>query len=249
MNLTNVIAERPDKTVYRDGALGIKVFHKEYSAADVLNEALNMAIVSETGFRVPQLHEVCKVDGLWAIVMDYVEGETLAQIMQREPNKKEECIARLVEIQMQMHRYSAPRLRHHTDKMRDKIAKNGLDATVRYELHTRLEGLPKHNKLCHGDLSPSNIIIMPNGEACVLDWAHATQGNGGADAARTYMLFRLAGEHANAEEYMRRFCRESDTARQYIQKWLAVVAASQMVKGNPEERDFLLSWANVVEYQ
>jgi len=249
MNLTNVIATRPNKTVYRDGDLTIKVFNAEYSAADVLNEALNLAIVAESGFRVPQLHEVCKVNGLWAIVMDFVEGETLAQIMERDPAQAEACIERLVDVQIEMHKRFARRLRHHTDKMRDKINNCGLDATVRYELQTRLAGLPKHTKLCHGDLNPSNIIIKPDGEAWVLDWAHATQGNGGADAARTYMLFCLAGENNTAETYLQLYSKKSDTARQYIQKWLAIVAASQLVKNKPEELELLRAWANVVEYQ
>ena len=45
------------------------------------------------------------------------------------------------------------------------------------------------------------------------------------------------------------FCKKSDTARQYIEKWLPIVAASQSVKGNAEEREFLLSWVDVVDYQ
>ena len=45
------------------------------------------------------------------------------------------------------------------------------------------------------------------------------------------------------------FCRKSDTARQYVQKWMPIVAASQSVKGNANEREFLLSWVNVVDYQ
>ena len=48
---------------------------------------------------------------------------------------------------------------------------------------------------------------------------------------------------------MKLFCQKSDTARQYVQQWLPIVAASQSVKGKPEEREFLLRWVNVVEYQ
>ena len=45
------------------------------------------------------------------------------------------------------------------------------------------------------------------------------------------------------------FCKKSDTARQYIEKWLPIVAASQSVKGNAKEREFLLSWVDVVDYE
>ena len=52
-----------------------------------------------------------------------------------------------------------------------------------------------------------------------------------------------------AEMYMDKFCKKSDTAKQYVQQWLPIVAASQSVKGNEEERDFLLKWIDVVDYE
>ena len=109
--------------------------------------------------------------------------------------------------------------------------------------------MKKHSKVCHGDFNPSNVIITPEGVPYVLDWSHATQGNGAADAARTYLLFMLNGQKDLAEKYIKLYCFKSDTARQYINNWMPIVAASQSVKGNPEERELLLSWANVFDYQ
>ena len=83
----------------------------------------------------------------------------------------------------------------------------------------------------------------------MIDWAHATQGNASADIARTYLLFCLKGDKESADYYLNTFCRKSDTAKQYVQKWLPIVAASQSVKGNEEEREFLASWVNVVDWQ
>ena len=109
--------------------------------------------------------------------------------------------------------------------------------------------MPKHNKVCHGDFNPSNVIISDeDGKAYIIDWSHATQGNASADAARTYLLFSLSGDSAVADKYLNLFCLKSDTAKQYVQKWIPIVAASQMVKGKPEERDFLLHWVDVVDY-
>ena len=45
------------------------------------------------------------------------------------------------------------------------------------------------------------------------------------------------------------FCELSGTDKRYVQKWMPIVAASQSVKGNAHEREFLLSWANVVDYE
>ena len=249
MNFDTVIYKSSKKTVYRDGNLAIKVFNENYSKADVLNEALNQARIEETGLMIPKIREVTMVDGKWAIVTDFIEGKTLAKYMEENPDKREEYLQLLVDVQMGIHQKTCPLLGKLKDKMSRKIDETTLDATTRYELHTRLEGMPKHKKVCHGDLNPSNIIITPEGVPYVLDWAHATQGNASADVARTYLLFCLSGDEATAKRYLDIFCKKSDTAKQYVQKWMPIVAASQSVKGNAEEREFLLSWVDVVEYE
>jgi RIO-like serine/threonine protein kinase len=249
MKLEKVIAVRPNKTVYLDGDLAIKVFNNDYSKADVLNEALNQARVEETGLNVPRLHEVTKVDGRWAIVIDYIQGKTLAELMEENPDKYDEYMELFVELQLDIHKHTCPMLGKLKDKMNRKISASALDATTRYELHTRLEGMPKHNKLCHGDFEPRNVVIREDGTPYIIDWAHATQGNASADAARTYLLFWLSGDITGAEKYLKLFCQKSDTAKQYVQKWIPIVAASQSVKGKPEEREFLLHWTNVVDYE
>ena len=249
MKLDNIIAVRPSKTVYREGDACIKVFSKEYSKADVLNEALNQARIEETGLNIPKIREVTMIDGKWAIVSDHIEGQTLSQMMKKDPENKAQYIEMLVDIQMNIHNHKCPLLTKLKDKMNRKISGTGLDATTRYELHTRLEGMPKHNKVCHGDLCPSNVIITAEGEAYVIDWAHATQGNASADVARTYLTFMLGGDTEGAELYLNTFCKKSDTARQYVQKWMPIVAASQSVKGNEQEKELLMSWVNVVDWQ
>ena len=133
--------------------------------------------------------------------------------------------------------------------MRDKISAADIDENTRYELHTRLEGMPKHVKLCHGDFNPSNIIVSESGKPYILDWSHATIGNASADVARTYLLFWLSGDIGMAEEYLDLFCQKSKTDKRYVQKWMPIVAASQSVKGKEKEREFLLSWATVMDYQ
>ncbi len=249
MNLDRVIAVRNKKTIYRDGDRCIKVFSEDYSKADVLNEALNQARIEETGLNIPAVLEVTMVDGKWAIVCEYIKGKTLAQMMQEEPAKKDEYLEMLVDIQLQVQSKTCPMLGKLKDKMNRKISMSELDATTRYELHTRLEGMPKHKKVCHGAFNPSNVIITEDGTAYILDWAHATQGNASADAARTYLLFWLNGDIDGAKKYLDLFCKKSDTAKQYVQKWMPIVAASQSVKGNEKEREFLLSWVNVVDYE
>ena len=248
MDMDRVIAVRNTKTVYRDGDRCVKVFGESHTKADILNEALNIARIEETGIRVPKLLEVTSVDGKFALVYEFIQGKTLAQLMEEHPEKKDAFLDRFVDIQLDVQSHTCPMLTQLKDKMQRKISQTTLDATARYELHMRLEGMKTHTHVCHGDFNPSNIIITPQDEAYVIDWSHVTQGNASADAARTYLLFCLGGDEDTANKYLDRFCKKSDTAKQYVQKWMPIVAASQSVKGNEAEREFLLRWANVVEY-
>lgn len=250
MKLDTVIAQRADKIVYRDGDKIIKVFSADKKKSDVLNEALNQARVEESGLSIPKIFDVTRLeDGRWAIVMDYVEGKTLAQLMDENPARADEYLAQFVDLQLKMHEKKVPLLNKLKDKMMRKISETDFSATVRYELNFRLESMPKHTKLCHGDFNPSNVIVDKKGEMHIIDWAHATQGNASADVARTYLLFCLSGKKDTAEKYLKLFCEKSDTAKQYVLKWLPIVAASQSVKGKPEEKEMLAKWVDVVEYE
>lgn len=249
MNFDKVIAVRNAKTIYRDKDKCIKVFNKEFSKADVLNEALNQARIEETGINIPKILEVTTVEGKWAIVSEYINGKTLAQLMKEDSSKYGEYLEMFVELQTMIQSKTCPLLNKLKEKMKYKISISELDATTRYDLHTRLEGMPNHNKVCHGDFNPSNIIIADNNKPYIIDWAHATQGNASADVARTYLWFWLQGDIEGAKKYLDLFCTKNDVAKQYIQQWMPIVAASQSVKGNQKEREFLLGWVNVVDYE
>lgn len=249
MKLDRVLAVRNNKTIYRDGDDCVKVFGDDFAKDDVLAEALNQARVERIGLNIPKIKAVTMIDGKWAIVSEYIKGKTLDRLMAENPDKKHEYMEMFVDLQIKVQSCTCPLLPKLKDKMSRKISQADLDATTRYDLHTRLEGMPKHNKLCHGDFNPGNIIITDDGTPYILDWSHATQGNASADVARTYLLFWLNGDIDGAEEYLDLFCAKSGTDKQYVQKWMPIVAASQSVKGNAKEREFLLGWANVVDYQ
>lgn len=249
MQYDAVLAQRSQKTIYRDGDTVLKIFEPSYSKANVLNEALNQARVEETGLHIPRLLEVLMIDGKWAIRTEFIEGRTLQQMMEEQPQHMEEYLEQFVALQMEVHTKESPLLNKLKDKMNRKISESAFDATTRYELHTRLESMPKHKKVCHGDFNPSNIIVTPEGVPYILDWSHATQGNASADVARTYLLFCLAGAQETADRYLNLFCKKTDTAKQYIQSWMPIVAASQSVKGNADERAMLKRWVNVVDYE
>ena len=238
------------KRVYRDGDTLIKQFDETYSKADILNEALNQARVEEScSLNIPKFLGMECVEGKWSLKWEFIEGDTLEQLMQKHPGKMDEYLEFFVDLQIKVGKEKVPLLTHLRDKMHAKISASAYPASVRYDLHVRLDGLPRHNKLCHGDFQPSNIIITKDGTPYIIDWAHATQGNASADAARTYLLFKLHNQDDLAEKYLRLFCMKTDTAIQYVQKVLPIVAASQSVKRKPEEAEFLAQWVNVCDWQ
>lgn len=250
-NLDNPIAERKTKTVYKDSDKTIKLFVENYSKADILNEALNQARVEEgTTLNVPKLLEVTRIDGRWGLVSEHIEGTPLNKLMEEHPEKEEEYLNLFVDTQKKILSNSVPLLNRIKDKFRRKLSNAvNIDENTRYELMQRLEGMKNHTKLCHGDFNPSNVIIKENGEVYVIDWSHVTQGNASADAARTFLLFSIEGKSELAEKYINLFSEKSGITKANIQRWIPIVAATQMTKGKEEEQEFLSNWINVVDYE
>ena len=169
--------------------------------------------------------------------------------MEENPEKIDEYLNYYIDLQMEVFRHKVPMLNKMRDKFNAKISAADLDATTRYELHTRLDSMPRHNNLCHGDFDPSNIIITADGTPYIIDWSHATQGNASADVARSYLMWYVNGKAELAEKYLKLYCKKSDTALQYVQRWIPIVAASRLVKAKPNELEILRRWTNVVDYE
>lgn len=249
MSEKQILKEMSYKTVYREGNVLVKQFVPSHPKSLVFNEAFIQTSVEESGVCVPKILGVVPEDGGWAIRMEYMEGKTLAEMLQEEGANEEELLGRLVDIQIDVGSHRASRLQNTRTKLAAEIENmDGLDPSVKYELLQRIHGMRNHTKLCHGDLVPSNIIIRADGSAVILDWSHATSGNAGADAAITYMHFCLE-DPGRAEKYLRIFSKKAGMPIQYIQTWLPIVAAHQLKKHNPEETEMLEKWISVAEYQ
>ena len=249
-NLNEPIAERKTKTVYRDGNKTIKLFVENYSKAAILNEALIQSRVEEsTDLKISRLLEVTKIENRWALVTEFIEGTPLDVLMREHPERQEEYLNLFVNIQLEIMSKRVPTLNRLKDKYRRKLAEADIDDTTRYELLQRLEGTKNHDKLCHGDFNPSNVIINANGEYSIIDWAHATQGNASADVAKTFFLFSLNGQSELAEKYLNLFTEKSGLEKRGIQRWIPIVAAVQLKKGGVENKEFLEKWIDVVDYE
>lgn len=249
-NLNQPIVERKTKTVYRDGNKIIKLFVENYSKSAILNEALIQSRVEEnTDLKMSRLLEVTKIENRWALITEYVEGTPLDVLMQQHPEKEDEYLNLFVDIQLGVLSKRVPSLNRIKDKYRRRLENaNNLNDNIKYELLQRLEGMKNHDKLCHGDFNPSNIIINEDGRYSIIDWAHATQGNASADVARTFLIFSMDGKKDLAEKYLELFSKKSNIDRQLIQRWIPIVAAIRLSK-NDDCKEMLHNWVDIVDYQ
>lgn len=248
MNFETVIADRKNKTIYRDGDKLIKLFDETYSVANVLNEALNQARIMETGLNIPNLQEVAKHENKWVIAMDFIEGKTIEQLINDNPEKTDEYLKVFVDTQIEIHSKTSVLLRKLHDKMERKIDNADLSSAVKFDLKSKLAGLKKHIKVLHGDYQLSNVIIANDGKVYVIDWSHATQGNASADVAMSYLLMKLNKKDGLAEKYLDMFCSLTNTDKRYVQTWIPIVAASHLEKYQDEQKEMLEKFVNVVEY-
>lgn len=243
-----LLAERKTKSIYREGNKVIKRFNENYSKADVLNEALNQARVEETDLKIAKILGVTTINGEWSIELEYIPGDTLQQLMDKNPDKMDEYLEKMVDIQIEMHKQKCPRLGKLKDKYRRKLEQVVIDPSSKFDLYTKLDSMPKHTKLCHGDFNPSNIIVMEDGTPVILDWSHATQGNASSDAAYAYLDFLLKGEEKIGRKYLKLYCQKTNTALQYVQRWISLVSAVKLLKANDKEKEILMKFIQVVEY-
>lgn len=239
--MRETIAIRNHKIIYREGDLLIKTFDGSYSQSGILNEAINQVRVAETGLNIPRFHAVTVEDGKSSIVMDYIEGKTFTRLFREYPTRREELLQKFVSIQRDVHSRKHLLLTKYVDKLKRKILSSELDASTRYDLSMRLDGMRPHTHVLHGDFFPSNVILTEDGTAYILDWAHASQGNATADAAKSYLLFLMEGWGEFAEAYLREFCLQAGVTREYVGEWIPLVAAAQLnAADDPARREILL---------
>lgn len=247
--LDNLEVERKNKSVYSEDGKTIKLFAENYPSSKVLNEAINLAKVEEnTDLQIPKLVEVGKIGNRWALVMEYIEGTPLNKLMDAHPERIEAYLTFLAEVQIYISSKTVSMLPVLKEKYRRKISESKeLSEDAKFELLQRLNGMKNHTKLCHGDFSPSNVIIKSDGKYAIIDWAHATQGNASADIAKTYINFASNNRQEMGDKYLDIISEKSKINKEYIQRWLPIVAAAYLDQEN-ENKELLKKWSDIVDF-
>lgn len=239
-----IIAIRTDKIVYRDGNTVLKVFDPSYSTADIFNEALNQARIEETGFPVPKIMEILKLDGKWAIRREFAEGITLERLMLEKSEDRERNLDLFTDVQREIFALKAKQLNRQKYKLAQRISRAPIPEDTRERLLESLFTLPDGSATLHGDFIPSNLVLLSGGGYCVLDWTHVTEGNEHEDVARTYLQLMRRFDEATAERYLALYLGKSGARRADVFAWMASATVALLALCRPSERGFYLAKLN-----
>lgn len=235
MNFEELIIRKRNCTIYKNNRYAIKVFDKDFNKAEIFNEATLQVLMDVKGIRVPKILEVKEIEGQWAIVSEFVEGKTLAEWMAVNPDRKEEYIDLMVELQGKINNMVDYSLIRISEKLSRTICGSSLLATTRFGMHSTLLGMKKENNVLHGKFYPTNIIIQEDGTPCVLDWTFATIGNKEADVAITYVQFLLHSDPEGADLYVNKYCEACGVDKVEVEAWIPIVAAAHLA-GSSDDR-------------
>lgn len=216
----------------RDGIVA-KVYREGQPKKQVFQEAFTLAVVTEMGIPAPRVYGVETFQGRTALLMDQVRGDSLWDIAQKFPERAEECMDRVVELQVMMHKARTTEFRPIKQVILGTILSGPL---LTQEEKERLVGmltrLPDGFSICHGDFHHGNILVE-DGKYRIIDWAEVAIGDPAADASRTYMDLLLL-DRQRADRYLAKYCAASGKIREEILAWLPPIAGS-MYSFFPEE--------------
>lgn len=176
----------------------LKLFKTGYSKNSVKQEYDNHCMVSRVIKNVPELFEYAEENQRYGFVMENVQGTSLASMMLNEDT-----------FQAAMETFTT---------LHKEWLKNTTDSAISYTewmirvmhgktddglLADEIKHLPEGNTLCHGDFHPYNIIVTPEKESVIIDFANVCKAPKEYDVARTYFLLREAvKENSVAEIYL-----------------------------------------------
>ena len=128
--------------------VAVKVLHSEYQHSSKLlsrlvDEARMLGVLNHRN--IVKVHDVCEVDGQAAIIMEYVEGHSLSELLKMSPVPWGETWQIIADCAMAL--------------------------TAAFEAAHPVHGTPL--QLIHRDIKPSNVLLSTSGTVKLLDFGIA----------------------------------------------------------------------------
>ncbi|MFF2753142.1 aminoglycoside phosphotransferase family protein [Psychrobacillus sp. NPDC058041] len=227
MILGNPIARGNTAKIYLSDNKIVKVFNDFLPDTESENEANKQKYAYSCGLPVPKVLEVTKINGKQAIIMEYVKGETLADLMLKDNEQAEYYMNISVDMQLEIHSIIPDAIEPMYDKLYRQIESvTKLDKRQKSYLLNRLESFTYENRLCHGDFHLFNLIMTDN-QVVVIDWVDSSAGDIRADIYRTYLLYSQFSSEL-ADMYLRLYCEKSGLLRSEVFQWAPIIAGARL---------------------
>ncbi|WHY31561.1 aminoglycoside phosphotransferase family protein [Bacillus wiedmannii] len=241
MNLGNPIAKGNTAEIYLCDNKVVKLFEQYLPNTESLYEAQKQKYAYSRDLHVPKVFEVTEIQGRQAIIMEYVEGESVGELLLNNLNKAEYYINICVNEQKKIHA-----IRVNTDEiesMRERLERqiksvHKLDKKQKKSILNKLHSIKFEPRLCHGDFHPFNLILSEK-NVNIIDWVDACSGDIRADVFRTYLLYTQSYIEL-AEMYLRIYCSNTELTRDEIFQWAPIMIAARFSeKVSPQNEVYL----------
>jgi tRNA A-37 threonylcarbamoyl transferase component Bud32 len=239
MNLGEAIKNGNTAKIYLYDNKIIKIFNDNLPDTESAYEANKQKYAYSCGLPVPHIYEVTKINGKQAIIMEYIPGRTIGEIIYDDMSKAEEYMVLAVDLQLKIHEVKSKNLESMIDKLsRQIISAHLIDTKQKKVLLEKLYTLKydNYNYLCHGDYHVFNLILNSNNnDIIIIDWVDSTAGNIRLDVYRSYLLYSQFSMNL-ADLYLRIYCEKSGLCQDEIFIWAPVVAGARLSENISTEK-------------
>ncbi|MDA2311508.1 MULTISPECIES: aminoglycoside phosphotransferase family protein [Bacillus cereus group] len=228
MNLDNLVAKGNTAAIHLYDNKIVKLFKDYLPDTESMNEAKKQKYAYSCGLPVPNVFEVTKIQNRQAIIMEYVKGDSIGDLLLNNLNEAERYINICVNEQKKIH--SICMNTDEIESMRVRLERqiksvHKLDEKQKGNILNKLHSIKFEPRLCHGDFHPFNLILSKK-NVNIIDWVDASSGDIRADVFRTYLLY--AQSHIDlAEMYLQIYCNNTDLTRGEIFQWAPIISAAR----------------------
>lgn len=244
MNLGTPMAKGNTANIYLMKNKIVKVFNDHLPDTESAFEANKQKFAYSCGLPVPQILDVTKIDGKQAIIMEYIKGRTIGDILSENKEQAEYYMGISVDVQQKIHKIPVATLESMSDKLKRQITSAvNLDKKYKTALINKLDSMSYEKRLCHGDFHIYNLIMADN-KVTIIDWVDSSAGDIRADVYRTYLLYSQFSIEL-AEMYLRLYCEKSGLLKEEIFQWAPIIAGARLSENvSTESSERLLEIVN-----
>ncbi|PPA71002.1 phosphotransferase family protein [Jeotgalibacillus proteolyticus] len=228
------IAEGNTARIYPHEEGVVKIFKEHFPEGEAAREAEKQEYAFSHGLSVPKIVEVTRIDGKQAIIMEFIEGQTLGDLFLKDSERSVYYLGLSIEVQQKIHTVTGGDIGSMAEKLSRQLdAAPMLNQSQKAALKEKLHEMPFEERLCHGDFHLFNVM-MKDQKVTVIDWVDASAGDPRADVCRTYLLYTSFSQEL-ADLYLRLYCEKTGTEEEEILTWTPIIAGARLAEHVPSE--------------